>query len=84
MECGGCGRFLKFAQQCEPFLTFADRTASETAILDVLIQSDELGIELHSDGRTVTLATPDRAPPRLRELVRQCQHDLARMMARQP
>ncbi len=57
VECGGCGGYLKFAPQCEPFLTLANRTASETAVLDVLVQSDELGIGLHSDGRTVSFAT---------------------------
>src|SRR5438270_6668213 len=54
VECGGCGGFLKFAPQVEPFLTFANKTASETSILDVLIQCDALGIELHSNGRTVS------------------------------
>lgn len=85
VECGGCGRFLKFVPQVEPFLTLANGTASETAVLDVLCQCDELSIELHSDGRTVEFVTAEdysRATPRLRELVRQCSHDLAGLMGR--
>ena len=53
-ECGRCGRFLRFAPQAEPFVGFADNTASETAVLDVLCQCDELEIDLHSDGRMVS------------------------------
>src|SRR5262245_20678170 len=48
VECNACGRFLKFAPQVEPFVGFANRTTSETAVLDVLRQCDALGIELQS------------------------------------
>jgi hypothetical protein len=66
-------------------LTFANKTASETPVLDVLIQSDELGIDLCSDGRTVSFAHPedDHRARRLRELVRQCSHTLAGLLGRQ-
>jgi hypothetical protein len=86
VECGRCGRFVMFARQVEPFLTFANSTASETAVLDVLCQCDAQGIDLHSDGQTVRFVDPEDhpAPPRLRELVRQCSHDLAGLMGRQP
>jgi hypothetical protein len=86
-ECGRCGRFLTFAPQVEPFVTFADRAASDTPVLDVLVLCDELGVELHSDGRTVYIPTHEerrRAPRRLRELVRQCSHTLAGLLGKGP
>jgi hypothetical protein len=83
VECDGCGLFLQFAPQVEPYMTYADRNASGAAILDVLVQCEELGIELLSDGQTVRFHDNHRAPPGLRSLLRQCSHDLARLMGRQ-
>jgi hypothetical protein len=80
VECGGCARFLKFAPQVEPFVSLADQAASETAVLDALCLCDDLKIDLRSDGRTVDFASAkdrQRAPRRLRDLVRQCSHTLA-------
>jgi hypothetical protein len=87
VECRGCGQFLKFAPQVEPFVGFANNRASQTAILDVLIGCDGLGIDLTSDGQAVSFTRPEdnhREPQRLRELVRQCSHDLAGLMGRKP
>ncbi len=71
-ECDRCGRYLKFISQAEPYTTYADRNASETAIMDVLIMCYELEIELVADGGMVTFARAGdyrHAPRRLRELL---------------
>jgi hypothetical protein len=81
-ECSGCGAFITFAPQVEPYVGEADRAGSHNDLLDVLTRLDELGIELHSDGRRVHFAGDDarRVPPDLMALVRSCSHRLGRLM----
>jgi hypothetical protein len=78
-ECAACQRFLAFVPLVEPYTGMADRAASMTPELDVLITCNELGIDLKSDGQAADFATPadrERAPQRLRDLLRQCSHSL--------
>jgi hypothetical protein len=81
-ECVRCGRCLGHPPSVPPFSTMADAAASPTAVPDVLTRLEALGIELVSDGRSVNYKGTDyhRVPLDLRALVRQCSHQLARMM----
>ncbi len=83
-ECARCGTWLGFAPRVAPFTTEADAQASPTALLDALMQLEDLGLELRSDGATVWFAPGDwrRVPPSLYALVRQCNHQLARLLGR--
>jgi hypothetical protein len=62
----------------------ADAEASPTAILDALTRLEDLGVELLSDGRTVSYRPGDweRVPPDLRRIVDQVRHQLARLLGR--
>jgi hypothetical protein len=83
-ECVRCGRFLCWLPQLEPWIRQADYNASPTPVLDVLTQLDDLGIELESDGHSMQVPLQDwqRVPPELHALIRQCSHQLARMLGR--
>jgi hypothetical protein len=83
-ECVRCGRFLCWLPQLEPWIRQADHHASPTPVLDVLTRLDDLGIELESDGHSVAIPLQDwqRVPPELHALIRQCSHQLARMLGR--
>jgi hypothetical protein len=86
-ECGACQRFIAFAPRVEPYTSMADAAASMTPELDLLVSCNELGIDLRSDGQSVDFASPSdwyHAPQRVRDLLRQCTHSLARKMGRQP
>jgi hypothetical protein len=58
--------------------------ASQTPILDALVRLEEVGVELVSDGRQVRYAGEGwrvmRDHPDLDAVVRQCGHQLARML----
>jgi hypothetical protein len=60
----------------------ANAVKSETPILDALVQLQDLGVELHSDGETAWIDWRDRqlVPPELSAVVRQCSHQLGRMI----
>jgi hypothetical protein len=81
-DCSRCGRFCDFPPCVPPYTTAADAHASPTPVLDVLTQLDELGLELVSDGKAVRVAAQDvpRVPAELLRLVRQCRHELARLL----
>jgi hypothetical protein len=66
----------------EPHLTEANRAASTTPVLDALTRLGDLGIDLHSDGKSVWFAGDDwkRVPPDLYALVRQCGHELGKLL----
>lgn len=84
-DCAKCGARIFFAPQVEPYVSLANATASKMPILEVLNQADELGVTLRSDGKGVVLAGPEdwkRVTPRFRELLRQCQHDLAGLIGK--
>jgi hypothetical protein len=85
-ECGACAKFITFTPLVEPYTAAADAAASMTPDLDLLISCCELGIGLKSDGEAADFATPadwHRAPQRVKDLLRQCTHSLARKMGRQ-
>jgi hypothetical protein len=81
-ECSRCRRFLGFAPIVEPDVSQPDAAGSDTDLLDALVRLDELGVQIHSDGRRVFFRSNDwrRVPPDLAALVRSCSHRLARMM----
>jgi hypothetical protein len=81
-ECSVCRQLLDHPLVVEPYVSMANTTKNPTAALDVLIQLQEMGIELCSDGRAVwvpgehyRLVSAD-----LRATIRQCCHELARMI----
>jgi hypothetical protein len=81
-ECDRCHRHLTFPPLAEPYISRANAAASATPILEALTRLDALGVELASDGHSVRFAGDGwrRVPPQLQALVRQCNHDLARML----
>ncbi len=83
-ECRCCRRFTDRPPVASPYTNMADATASPTPILDALVQLDDLGAELRSDGRSVLMRDEDyrRVPPDLQAVVRQCNHQLARLLGR--
>jgi hypothetical protein len=82
-ECRGCRRWLAALPQIEPFVGMANAAASPTAVLDVLIALECLGIEIRSDGQAVQLGRcRENAPPDLLALVRQCNNQLAQMLGK--
>jgi uncharacterized protein (DUF3820 family) len=84
VDCRRCGAFLTYPPMVSPYTTMADANKSETAVLDVLMRLDDLGVRLRSDGKAVWLDQADRqVPPDLRALVRSCSHELARLLGRQ-
>ncbi len=85
-ECLRCGRWLTWLPQAPLWTQQADRNASPTALLDVLTRLEDLGIDLQSDGRTVWVPWPDvqRIPLDLRAVIRQCSHQLARLLGQTP
>lgn len=82
----GCGRWLCWLPCVPPYSDEADANASTTPILDALLRLQEIGVELASDGQTVGFAGDDwrRVPPDLYAVVRQCSHQLARMLGKTP
>jgi uncharacterized protein (DUF3820 family) len=83
-ECMKCGRWLSWLPVAEPWIRQADANANPTALLDALTRLDELDARLESDGQTVWVHHRDwrRVPPDLHAIVRQCSHQLAKMIGR--
>jgi hypothetical protein len=81
-DCPVCRRPTDYPPCVPPYTTEADRRASPTAVLDVLIRLDTLGIDLESDGRGVSVGWQDyhRVPADLHRLIRQCKNHLARLL----
>jgi hypothetical protein len=79
-----CGRALGFAPHLPEFVALADAAASPTAVLDVLTECEEKGIELRSDGKSVHVSRGwDRLTVPLRQKLAQCRHGLAMMLGEQ-
>jgi hypothetical protein len=82
-ECKRCRRLVDHPPCVEPYVSMADATASPTAMLDALTRLDDLGVELHRDGRGAWIGGDDyrKVPPDLRALVKQCSNELAKMLS---
>jgi hypothetical protein len=77
----GCGKPLGFAPHVEPYLTLAERSADPTALLDLLVECEALGVRLVSDGKAVRVAGGwDRLTVPLRQKLAQCRHGLAKLI----
>jgi hypothetical protein len=81
-NCPVCNRPTDYPPVRPPYSTEADANASPTAVLDVLLKCEELGIELHSNGRSVSVSDYHAVTSDLHVLIRQCRHQLARMIGR--
>jgi hypothetical protein len=81
-ECRKCRRLVDHPPCVPPYSTIADATANPTVMLDVLTRLDDLGMRLHSDGRSAWIGGDDyrKVPPDLKALVKQCSHELAKMI----
>jgi hypothetical protein len=80
----GCGASLAFAPHTEPFLSLADAAESPTAVLDVLAEAEERGVELRSDGKAVRVVGGwDRLTVPLKQKLEQCRHQLAWLLGDQ-
>jgi hypothetical protein len=81
-ECRNCHKFLTFAPLIPPYTTEADHYASRTPVLDALTKLETLGIEVVSDGKRAWVAWPacKRVPNDLLATLRQCSHQLAKML----
>jgi hypothetical protein len=76
-----CGSSLGFAPHVPEFIAMADAAAAPTAILDVLTQCEERGIELVSDGKAVRVVSGwERLTPELKAKIGQCRHQLAKLI----
>jgi hypothetical protein len=82
-ECPRCGRSLGFAPRVKPYTDYADASASPTALLDAVQLAEEEGVRLVSDGRRVRVEPWHEASARLKALVLQQQHLLARLLGRE-
>jgi uncharacterized protein (DUF3820 family) len=80
--CLRCGRYLCWLPNQEPWVGQADAVASKTPLLDALTRLEALGVELESDGQSVSIRWPDwqRVPQDLAAVIRQCSHQLARLL----
>jgi hypothetical protein len=77
----GCGRALGLAPHVEPYLSFAEKSADPTALLDVLTECEVLGVELVSDGKAVRVAGGwEKLTVPLKQKLAQCRHGLAKLI----
>jgi hypothetical protein len=84
-QCSACGRWLGHAPLAEPYRMLADRAATLTPILDVLVRCEDAGVRLRNDGAAIDFASTEdyrKAPDDLRRAVRQVRHTLATMLPR--
>lgn len=82
-ECTRCRKWFGAAPLTPENVAQANAAASASPHLDVLVEAEELGIRLRSDGVTVGFRSGDdwaRATPQLRDRLRQCRSSLARML----
>jgi hypothetical protein len=82
--CTRCGGLVDRPPVAEPYISEANANASATPVLDALVRLEELGVGLVSDGNQVCYAGEGwrvmRAHPDLDAVVRQCGHELARLL----
>jgi hypothetical protein len=66
----------------EPHLSQANAALHQTALLDVLIRLEDIGVELASDGNAVLVPWQfwGKVPEDLLALIREVNHDLARLL----
>jgi hypothetical protein len=81
-ECRRCRRAVDRPPVVPPYTDQADALASAAPVLDALIGLDGLDVELCSDGASVWVPPEDwrRVPQDLHSIIRQCRHQLARMI----
>jgi len=81
-DCTLCHSYADYPPCVPPYSAEADRNASPAPVLDVLIRLEHLGVELESDGRTCKVPYRDwrRVPAEVHALIRQANHQLARML----
>src|SRR6266508_761495 len=75
-SCARCGQQLGHAPRTSPYTDEADRHASETPTLDVLLLAEQEGVKIVSDGQQVHCEPWGKASEKLKDLVRQCGHQL--------
>ena len=82
VDCTFCQRPADYPPCVPPYSTEADANASPAPVLDALIWLERHGVELESDGRTVKVPWRDwrRVPAALHALIRQANHQLARLL----
>jgi hypothetical protein len=91
-SCAACGERQGFAPRVEPYVSEADAAASPTAVLDVLVLADMVGVALRSDGQVASVCACRRcrqagAPESRVELLarlEECRSRLGRIMGRTP
>jgi hypothetical protein len=83
-SCFLCGRGLGFLPEVEPYIGQADANTTPTAVLDVLIELDRLGLGLISDGQTVHFHGDGwrQVPHDLKRTVDQVRHQLAKLIGK--
>jgi hypothetical protein len=80
-RCRRCGADLGFAPHVQPYVGLADASASPTALLDVLVAAEDLGVELRSDGAAAGVAGGWRnVTPELRRRLGECRSQLGRLL----
>jgi hypothetical protein len=79
-ECVRCRQSLGIMPQVEPYVGMADATASPAPLLDALVGAEAAGVEILSDGKTARVGDYRKAPPAVRDAVRQCKARLGRML----
>jgi hypothetical protein len=84
VSCWRCGRGLGFLPEVEPYIGQADANTTPTALLDVLVELDRLGVELSSDGRRIHFRGDGwrRVPHDLKRTVDQVRHQLAKLIGK--
>jgi hypothetical protein len=79
-ECRQCRQAMGHLPLREPYTSMADANASPAPVLDALVGAEAAGVEICSDGRTAWLSDYQKAPPAVRDAVRQAKHTLAGMI----
>jgi hypothetical protein len=80
--CARCGAWCGTLPQTEANIAEANRNASPTPVITALVELEALGVELVSDGNSVSYVGDGwrKVPRELDAIVRQCSHTLARMI----
>jgi hypothetical protein len=79
-ECRQCRQAMGHLPMREPYIGMADANASPAPVLDALVGAEAAGVEIRSDGRTAWLSDYRKAPPGVRNALRQAKHTLAGMI----
>jgi hypothetical protein len=79
-ECVRCRQSLGIMPKVEPYVSQADANASPAPVLDALLGAEAAGAEIISNGKTAWVSDYRKAPPEVRNAVRQCKAQLGRMI----